>query len=745
MDYREAIELAKNGKEEGFRFLYDSTYQSKYYLALKYMKNEDDAQDVLQDAYIKAFSKLDTLTNPEAFPRWLGIIVGNLAKNKLQKKNPMSFTDVDSGDEEQPFENTIEDESTASQPEMSYSKQETQELVHELINALSEEQRVCILMYEIEGISIKEIAAALQCSENTVKSRLNYGRKNLRKKAEELQKKGYSLYSIAPVPLLLLLLRKELRFMSADGILEASQAKIAMNVFSGERKFKRSEVENKTSSESYFQESDTHRGTKGSGNKAETQSARKSSGAGKRTVASAAKKGFIHTAAGKVTAVLVAAAVAGGAVYFGVTHAGKSGNDSKTEESQLVSEVSEVSAASAASEAPEVSEPVSQVKEESSTPEPEVKKVADEDYENLIAGNLTKDEFEFVLAYGPQEIPDEGFSKIDYDGVILCGFTGSRMTKNGMMQPGEGIPVEYYGITEDYMRMYSLKDINDLLLSFTDYQFTEDAYSGVGTTIVEGDVMYCMTPSLNYISSAEITSAEYTDKEMIVNFVYDHYFYDPPSGTRTQRMNKKATLHPVEGGKYRIVKIEEVKDDAEAQEKASEKAEPEQKAASAEDDSTVESLYNDILDSIKSKEISDTFTEDLEYTGNIRYFLHDMDKDGVDELVVGAECIVNTVFFGHNCRIYTCKPEGDGYKPIALAGEIISQRVHIPEKGMGFIISSFSRGTGVYSCNHITVEDGEVHNVWIEEYDFIMGDDNEKEFLKANPDPEWIDLVTVDE
>lgn len=52
MDYQEAVALAKSGKEEGFRFLYEATYQSKLYLAVQYMKNEHEAEDVLQEAYI---------------------------------------------------------------------------------------------------------------------------------------------------------------------------------------------------------------------------------------------------------------------------------------------------------------------------------------------------------------------------------------------------------------------------------------------------------------------------------------------------------------------------------------------------------------------------------------------------------------------------------------------------------------------------------------------------------------------
>ena len=149
MNYTEAVSLARAGEERGFGFLYQNTYKSKYYLALQYMKNEEAAKDVLQEAYIKAFSKLDALGNPEAFPGWLGTIVANTAKNMLAKNNPMLFSDVAADDENENFEYQIEDENAENQPELFYTRQETQILVHELIDALSEEQRMCILMFHI--------------------------------------------------------------------------------------------------------------------------------------------------------------------------------------------------------------------------------------------------------------------------------------------------------------------------------------------------------------------------------------------------------------------------------------------------------------------------------------------------------------------------------------------------------------------------------------------------------------------
>ena len=217
-DYVLAVSQALAGRQEGYDFLYQSTYQKKFYIAKKYMGNDSDAQDVLQDAYVQAFSKLDTLKEPNKFPGWLGMIVANTAKNALQKKKMVFFSDLDGvNDEGETMEMQWEDTDVSRQPEIAYTEKETQEMVRTMIDALPEDQRMCILMFHLEGASIREIAQAMECSENTVKSRLNYGRKGIKKQSEELQKRGYKLYSMAPLPLLLFLLESEENAFLASG------------------------------------------------------------------------------------------------------------------------------------------------------------------------------------------------------------------------------------------------------------------------------------------------------------------------------------------------------------------------------------------------------------------------------------------------------------------------------------------------------------------------------------------------
>ncbi|HAB87660.1 MAG TPA: hypothetical protein DCE60_01375 [Coprococcus sp.] len=218
VDYTEAVEQAKAGREEGFSYLYEMTYRNKLYIAMKYMKNEDEAMDVLHDSYVKAFERLSGLQDANSFPGWLSTIVANTARNALRDRHTVNFSDMQREDQDgETFEYSIADENMTAQPEMACTTKETQEMVQELIGSLSDEQRMCVLMFHIEGYSIKDIATVLGCSENTVKSRLNYGRKNIKAKAEELQKKGYKLYSYTPMALLTYLLMAERGTMLVAG------------------------------------------------------------------------------------------------------------------------------------------------------------------------------------------------------------------------------------------------------------------------------------------------------------------------------------------------------------------------------------------------------------------------------------------------------------------------------------------------------------------------------------------------
>lgn len=200
------VDRAKHGDREAWGELYTSTCKEAYFVAVKVCGKEQDAVDLVQDAYITAFERLHQLQDPERFQSWLNMIVANHCRDYLKKKHPALFSELEADDGSYL---DWADEREYAQPDAQIDHEETVRLVAEIISALPEDQRLCVMLYYREEMSISEISQALEVSEGTVKSRLNYARQKVAKKVKELEKQGTKLYGLAPVPFLLFLLRSE--------------------------------------------------------------------------------------------------------------------------------------------------------------------------------------------------------------------------------------------------------------------------------------------------------------------------------------------------------------------------------------------------------------------------------------------------------------------------------------------------------------------------------------------------------
>lgn len=197
----ELVNQIQGGNNSAFDELYKLTSQRAYFVALEFTKNNQDAEDILQDSYIKALSKINELDKPESFSSWLNQIVANKSKDFLKKKKPMLFEAEDN----EVFE-VIPDEDTSFSPEENLDQTELQKTVMEVLDELSEEKRACVLMMYFEELSVGEIAETLEIPEGTVKTRLFSARKDLK---EKFAKRGItSLYSTAPIGVVIWALRR---------------------------------------------------------------------------------------------------------------------------------------------------------------------------------------------------------------------------------------------------------------------------------------------------------------------------------------------------------------------------------------------------------------------------------------------------------------------------------------------------------------------------------------------------------
>jgi len=194
---------AAQGNAEAFQQLYHLTRQRAWFVAISITKNEHDAQDILQDSYIKAWEKMSTLEKPEAFAGWLSQIVANQAKNYISRKRPDSFADY--GDDNAMY--WQEETDVDLLPGESYDQAEAKALVAQLIAQLPEDQRLVLLMRYYDDMEVAQMAQVLSLPEGTVKSRLHRARAKLADMLTQAKDRGIVLYAAMPIPLLLQVLQ----------------------------------------------------------------------------------------------------------------------------------------------------------------------------------------------------------------------------------------------------------------------------------------------------------------------------------------------------------------------------------------------------------------------------------------------------------------------------------------------------------------------------------------------------------
>ena len=219
----ELVGKVQNGDNSAFDELYKLTSERAYFVALEFTKNNQDAEDILQESYIKALSKIKELDKPESFSSWLNQIVANKSKDFLKKKKPTLFE----AEENEVFE-VLPDEDTSFSPEENLDQNELQKTVMEVLDELSEEKRACVLMMYFEELSVGEIAETLEIPEGTVKTRLFSARKDLK---DKFAKRGItSTFSFAPIGVVIWAMRRMSDAVSKTFVSSGASAKVLTDI-----------------------------------------------------------------------------------------------------------------------------------------------------------------------------------------------------------------------------------------------------------------------------------------------------------------------------------------------------------------------------------------------------------------------------------------------------------------------------------------------------------------------------------
>lgn len=199
MDYESLVNRIRNKDEEAIAEFYHEFYRDIYYVCLKITENEKDAEDISQEVLFRAIDKIELLHSPSGLPAWLRTIANNLSINYIKKNRKFDIVDMAGNDEEDIFAEKASNEKT---PEDVVADKEVSKILLSMIDKLPSEQRITIFMFYFEEMSVRDISEVMDCSEATVRSRINYARKNLRKQVEELEDKGIKLRCVAILPFL---------------------------------------------------------------------------------------------------------------------------------------------------------------------------------------------------------------------------------------------------------------------------------------------------------------------------------------------------------------------------------------------------------------------------------------------------------------------------------------------------------------------------------------------------------------
>jgi RNA polymerase sigma-70 factor, ECF subfamily len=172
---QELVERVQAGDKRAFDLLVLKYQRRVQRLVSRFVRDSGEVDDVVQEAFIKAYRALPSFRGDAAFYTWIYRIAINCAKNYLaspgRRMIPASSLESDDDDDAESFErNTgLQDAST---PESEYASKQIAETVNRAMAALPEDLRTAVTLREIEGMSYEEIAEAMECPIGTVRSRI---------------------------------------------------------------------------------------------------------------------------------------------------------------------------------------------------------------------------------------------------------------------------------------------------------------------------------------------------------------------------------------------------------------------------------------------------------------------------------------------------------------------------------------------------------------------------------------------
>lgn len=213
MNISHLVEKIKKGDNKSFEKLYKLTEREVWFTCISFLKNETTAQDIMQETYITAFLKIQSLEKSSQIRSWLNRIAVNKCKNYLKGKGEIQLDD-------EIFENQAIVDERISIPEEYISDKAKREIILSIMQeVLSDVQYQTVIMHYFNEMTVDEIAEVFECSRGTVLSRLNYSRAKMKTAIEDYENKsGDRLHGVVFVPFFTTIFREQAKSLKVPSI-----------------------------------------------------------------------------------------------------------------------------------------------------------------------------------------------------------------------------------------------------------------------------------------------------------------------------------------------------------------------------------------------------------------------------------------------------------------------------------------------------------------------------------------------
>jgi RNA polymerase sigma-70 factor (ECF subfamily) len=182
---RELLEAVLEGDNTAYRGLVEKYQGRVYSMVYGMIRNREDARDITQEAFVKAYRNLKGFRLEASFYTWLYRIAMNLAIDHTRKRKRREVAGFDESIASKDADGGIDQIHHEDSPSKALERKQLLARIMDCMQKLSDDQRQVILLREVEGLSYKEIADVMGIPEGTVMSRLFYARKKLQKMLTE--------------------------------------------------------------------------------------------------------------------------------------------------------------------------------------------------------------------------------------------------------------------------------------------------------------------------------------------------------------------------------------------------------------------------------------------------------------------------------------------------------------------------------------------------------------------------------